>query len=189
MIWLGFIALFVIAKNPPTGFDTAVSNYVQNLNVPFLNPIMSGASFLGETWPSIILAASVAIWFWARGLKREAVWFVIALIVVSSATSLIKNVADRTRPNGDPFSFVSGHTSYFTVFGGYLVINLRKLVRLNRWAMVGRSLLVVAVAIIAFSRIYLGAHWATDVLGGFMLGVLVLMPVLWQVDNPGMVAT
>ncbi|APV44914.1 undecaprenyl-diphosphatase [Dehalogenimonas formicexedens] len=183
LICLGFIILFIIAKNPPSSLDTAISNYFQNLNVPFLNAVMSGASFLGETWPSILLAASVTVWLWVKGLRREAVWFVIALLAVSSTTSLIKNIADRTRPNGEEFSFISGHTSYFTVFGGYLVVNFQKLVHQISLLTLGRAVIITIVAIIAFSRIYLGVHWPTDVLGGFLWGLIVLIPVSWAVDS------
>jgi undecaprenyl-diphosphatase len=189
LILVGFIFLFIIAKNPPLEFDTAIETAFHNLNVPFLNPIMSGASFLGETLPSIVLAILVTIWFWMKGLKREAVIFVIALIAVSSTTSIIKNIAERTRPNGESFSFISGHTSYFTVFGGYLILNLQKLIDKKWLVTIGRYTLFVIVGIIAVSRIYLGAHWPTDVLGGFLWGLIILIPINWWVDNQVRVAT
>jgi undecaprenyl-diphosphatase len=183
MIWLGFIALFIIAKNPPIQFDIQVSDAFRNPGSSIFNDLMNGASLLGETWPSIFLATIVTIWFWIKGLRRQALWFVMALIVVSSTTSMIKDIVDRTRPDGNAFSFISGHTSYFTVFGGYLMFNVQTLVNSNRLVIIWRSGLVVAVAIIAMSRIYLGVHWPTDVLGGFLWGLIVLLPMQWAVDS------
>ena len=189
LILIVFMFLFTVAKNPPNQFDTSIFNTVHNLNLPWLHQVMSGVSFLGETWPSVTLAALATAWLWAKGLKREAVYFVISLIAVSSTTSLIKNIADRTRPNGDDFSFISGHTSYFTVFGGYLLLHLRKLIDRGGLVLAWRSGIIVLVTLIAVSRIYLGAHWPTDVLGGFTWALIILMPIQWRVENPAHVGT
>ncbi len=144
---------------------------------------MQAVSFLGETIPSIIVAAPFVVWLWVKGFRREAVWFVIALAAVSLATGGVKNLIDRTRPDGDELSFVSGHTSYFTVFSGYLVFALKKVIEDRRWIAAWRIGLVLLVILTGFSRVYLGVHWPSDVLGGFVLGVLVLMPVIWIVDR------
>jgi len=190
LILFGFILLSIFAADvPPQPLDQAISGAISGLQSPFLDSLMRAVSFLGETIPSIILPAPFVIWFWVKGRRREAVWFIVSLLAVAVATSVVKNIIDRPRPDGGSLSFVSGHTSYFTVFSGYLFFILKKVIddrgRLLTW----RIGLVVLMVLTGFSRIYLGEHWPTDVLGGFILGVLVLVPVLWRVDNPVRIAT
>lgn len=180
---LAFTLLAVLAGNsPPLPFDTAVFNAIHGLNPSFLDTPMRVVSFLGETAPSILVAAPFAIWLWVKGNRREALGFVIVLAAVAATTSGVKNLFDRTRPDGGDLSFVSGHTSYFTVFFGYLFFTLKKVAEDRKWLIGWRAGLAALVVLTGFSRIYLGAHWPTDVLGGFLLGVLVLDPVLWAVD-------
>ena len=164
-------------------FDQAIFDIIHGLQLAALDPIIKAIEFLGETVPSIILPLPIVAWLWLKGFRREASWFIIALIGISLASVAVKVLVDRTRPNGDPFSFVSGHTSYFTVFFGYLYLTARKVVTGPPLLIFLKTGLVVLLVLTGFSRIYLGEHWPTDVLGGFILGVLVLMPVLWQVDN------
>ncbi|MEL7562997.1 phosphatase PAP2 family protein [Dehalogenimonas sp. 4OHTPN] len=181
------LALFLLAvfigSDPAKAFDTAVFNAVQELRSPFLDAPMRAVSFLGETGPSIIVAVPFAVWLWVKGFRREAVWFVIALAAVAGVTGVLKEIIDRPRPDGGGLSFVSGHTSYFTVFAGYLFFTLQKVVGNRRWLIGWRIGLVALVVLTGFSRVYLGAHWPTDVLGGFLLGILLLAPVLRAVDN------
>ena len=174
---------------PTLPFDKAIFDAIHGAQLPAIDPFMRGIQFLGETIPSIILPIPIVLWFWTKGLRREAIWFVTALVAVSVATLAIKELADRTRPNGDPFSFVSGHASYFTVFGGYLLFTIQKAINENWWLTVLKVMLVAFVVVTGYSRIYLGMHWPTDVVGGFLLGVLVMIPVLWRVDNPARIAT
>jgi undecaprenyl-diphosphatase len=182
---LAFIFLAVMVTNietPP--LDQRVFDIIHGLRAPLVDSLMRSISFLGETGPSIIVAAPFAVWLWVKGFRREAVWFVIALSVVALATGVVKNLVDRTRPDGGGLSFVSGHTSYFTVFSGYLFFALKRLVGDSRWLGAWRIALVLLVVLTGISRVYLGVHWPSDVLGGFLLGILVLVPVLRRVDTP-----
>jgi undecaprenyl-diphosphatase len=189
LIILGFVLLAGLAGAGMLPYDRPLFEAIQSLNSSMLDVPMKAISFLGETVPSIIVAAPFVIWLWVKGFRREAVGFIVALVAVSLATSGVKNLIDRTRPDGGELSFVSGHTSYFTVFSGYLVFIIKKVVDDRRWLTAWRIGMVLLIILTAFSRVYLGVHWPSDVLGGFLLGILVLMPVMWWVDNPGVVAT
>jgi undecaprenyl-diphosphatase len=181
---LAFILLTIfVAGEPPLPLDVAVSDALRGIKSPLLDPIMRGIEFIGEEPVTFLLPVPFVVWLWARGYRNEAVWFAAALIISAAATSIVKNVIDRPRPNGEDLSFVSGHTSYFTVFAGYLYVELNKVIESRRWLVACRAGLVALVVLTGLSRIYLGAHWPTDVLGGFLLGVLVLVPVLWRVEN------
>ncbi len=189
LILLGFVLLAGLADARTLPYDQPLFDAIHNLRSSIFDPPMQAVSFLGETVPSIIIAGPFVIWLWVKGFRREAVGFVVALVAVSLAAGGIKYLIDRTRPNGEEFSFVSGHSSYFTVFSGYLVFALKKVIDDRRWLAAWRIGLVTLIVLTGFSRVYLGVHWPSDVLGGFLVGVLVLMPVVWRVDNPVRVAT
>ncbi|AKG52928.1 membrane-associated phospholipid phosphatase [Dehalogenimonas sp. WBC-2] len=167
----------------PQGFDITLLNIVQGWQTSLLDQLMDGVAFIGETWPSIILAGFFVLWFWLKGYRREALGLVAALVAISLIGSMGKVIIDRTRPDGDQFSFVSGHTAYFTVLTGYLYYYISKVLRDSRWLGVWRAGLVLLLVLTAISRLYLNAHWPTDVLGGFLLGILILIPVMWRLEN------
>jgi membrane-associated phospholipid phosphatase len=100
---------------------------------------------------------------------------------------LVKDLIGRPRPTADlvnvvarlqDYSFPSGHVMYylgFLGFIGFLVFSLLK-------PSLKRSLLLVIIGIpvvlIGVSRIYLGEHWASDVLGSYLLGSLTLVAII-----------
>ena len=164
-------------------FDRILLGQVMDWESSLLEPVMNGMAFIGETWPSILLALMVSGFLWFRGYRREALWFAVALAIVSLATAGIKGLIDRPRPDGGNFSFVSGHTSYFTVFFGFLFSWLRSIICSRCWLTAWRIILVMLLVLTGISRLYLGVHWPTDVIGGFLLGILVLAPVLRQIKK------
>ncbi len=190
LILLAFTLLAgYLADFPTPPLDRAIFEAIHGIQSPVLDPVMRSISYLGETLPAFIITVVAVVAFWVKGFRREALWLAICLAVVWLAASVIKGIIDRARPDGGDFSFVSGHTSYFTAFSGYLFFTLKRTMADRRWLVAGRVALVVFIALMGFSRIYLGDHWPTDVLGGFMLGVLVLVPVLWRVDNTTRITT
>jgi undecaprenyl-diphosphatase len=168
---------------PIQPLDRTLLDAVIGLQSPLLDPLIDAVHFLGETWPAIILPGLTAIWLWVKGFRQLALWLVAALLAESLASVILKAIIDRMRPDGGHFSFISGHTAYFTVFSGYLYVTLKQVIADRRWLIAWRVALVSLVVLTGISRMYLGVHWPTDVLGGFLLGVLVLVPVLWRVDN------
>ena len=114
-----------------------------------------------------------------------------ALVVLISAAPLViglllKVAVGRARPDflvlaSEPsgLSFPSGHALFAIIFGGLLIIladDLVQPVKLRRAVQVGLALLILAVGA---SRVYLGVHYPSDVLGSYLFGVMALLGLVW----------
>jgi len=183
-IFLGFLFLTIMVSLFPVSLlDREFSEELQEHQNPMLNGLMKIISWPGYAPQSIIIALSVSIVFLVIKRKREAIFTALTLSSGLISSSL-KILIDRPRPTEDLVriiqkakyqSFPSGHVLFYVIFFGFLIILMYHLKDLNR------SLRITVAAISAFliftipvSRIYLGAHWFTDVLGSALLGILAL---------------
>jgi len=163
--------------------DLRISLWMQGFD-RLLFPIMYAVSFIGSQLPATVIVVSVAIWLGKSKRRLES-------ILTGSATAIsllaivpaIKLLVDRPRPSpelvqvmttGWGESFPSGHAVYAMVFYGFLFYLTPKLISRPVLARALQAFLVVLIALTMASRIYLGAHWFSDVLGGLFLGGLVL---------------
>ncbi len=196
---LGVIVYFFPVLKP----DVAISQELQEdwLNgLPAgrqaLQPFMAMVSFFGAPWVASISIIFVSFIFLIFSYQREAM-FILGTFVADSINVIIKFIIDRPRPGPsfvevlqrftDP-SFPSAHVVHYVVFFGFLYVVVLSLWRPRKWAGIAISFVFLALIIsVSISRVYLGAHWATDVLGGYMLGFAMLWSLLhfyfrgWQV--------
>ncbi|MEU0564444.1 phosphatase PAP2 family protein [Nonomuraea sp. NPDC005983] len=132
------------------------------------------------SWRAAVLLC--AAWLVYRGAPRPAVWAVITIIVGGFLGTWLKVFVGRERPHfTDPVAvapdqaFPSGHALNATLGAGVLVLLIlpvlrgRPRLRALAWCVAG--FLVLSVA---YTRIALGVHWVSDVVGGVLLGVLVI---------------
>jgi len=165
-------------------FDLEVTRIVQGVQNPGFAAVMQGVSMLGDGWMPVILAGAVTAVFVMLRRWLEVVCILATLGSVLLAVT-VKILVARPRPPSfiiDPddfflfanqFSFPSGHVLFFMVFFGFLAI--LALFSLSGWI---RATAIAAccslVLLIGPSRIYIGAHWASDVIGSYLLGTLFL---------------
>jgi len=163
--------------------DTAVYDWFAGIDLPFAKSLMRFISFFGETIPAVVtVALVVAVLFFYR--RRLEAFFVgampgLGLLLVW----LVKTLLDRLRPNGDGLSFPSGHVTYAIVFAGLLLYLLPELVENKKLVRTLRVVMLLFIVAMVISRLYLGEHWLSDVLGGVLLGGLFLAPTMVLYEN------
>ncbi len=191
MIFVLFLALATfVFYHPVLSVDVLITKEFQENQSPWLRGLMIMVSWLGSNM--IIFALLIlltALVFWLVNLRLEAV-LIAGLSIVSSALNvLIKLIVHRPRPtaglveiiqSATGHSFPSGHVMSYVAFFGLLFSLGFVLFKKNRWW--HYALLIVSaffVILVGPSRIYLGDHWASDVVGGYMFGGLLLGLALW----------
>jgi undecaprenyl-diphosphatase len=159
-----------------SGFDRFVIRLVQGTETEPLTKAMEAVSLIGSTKPVTAIALTImAILFFALGHRKELILFVIALVGSTVLNSVLKNLFERERPSLHRlvevagYSFPSGHSmAAISLYGATAYLLWRHIA--NR---TGRALLIAAAAIvvaaIGFSRIYLGVHYPSDVLGAYLI--------------------
>lgn len=189
LLIISFTLLSVfIAKNPIFPFDIHISLAIQKYQAKWLDKLMLAISFFGELPWSLLSVLVVAALFYFNKYKREALF--IATTLFSGLIILgIKNIINRPRPTSfyvrlvevNRFqSYPSGHVLSYILFFGFLIVlmqNLKTIALVWRNLITGISAFLILT--IAPSRIYLGAHWFTDTLGGFLLGLICLFPLCY----------
>lgn len=189
IICVGFLILTLLVITFPTSWiDLKFSEEIQEHQNQSLYFFMIAVSWFGNTWESISVVLLTTILLILFKFRREAL-FCFLTLGIGVLTYSIKVFINRPRPNSDFVkvlteakyqSFPSGHTSFYLVFFGLISFFIYH----HKWFKKGYriSLIVIFMSLIflvPISRIYLGAHWFTDVLGGFFIGVAYLTILLF----------
>jgi len=157
-------------------FDHAVLNGVRGWHADWLTAVMKFFTFVGSTEAAAVIVLLAMYWI-RRRLKnrREALLFMTAVAGAGLFNLLLKYWFQRPRPElglveAGGFSFPSGHSMGAIALYGLLAYLLRRQfadgVERSLWLLVSAAMILC----IGFSRIYLGVHYPSDVIGGFFAG-------------------
>ena len=194
--WLLFVGipatlvLYILAWAYPTfpGDEAALIRF-QALRTGWLDDTAVGFANLGVLWV-FLPAAGVLIVFLFLTRRYADIGLVFGGFMVVGLGYGMKLLIDRPRPDYqiiEPFasglSFPSGHSLLAVILGGLLVYLLDQWMRsvLPRRAI--QAGLILVVAGLGASRVYLGVHWPSDVIGSYLLGVLALVGLVWVRNN------
>jgi undecaprenyl-diphosphatase len=193
---MGFYALIVVSiigltifvqNHPISSFDLHMTQEIQEQRAWDLTLPMKFISVFGdaEVAPLSIIIAS--LFFFLTYRRREA-YFTLAVIIPDLFNMLIKILIHRPRPtleNAKIFlsfnqsSFPSGHVVHYVVFFGFLLTVMIVDKNISTvWKIFIGILSTFLILSVSISRIYLGAHWTTDVIGGYLFGFVYLGIIL-----------
>lgn len=182
-VFAGFtLGVFGVWNADP--FDVAIASQVSRWREPALTDVMLIITSLGDSAYLIFMGFLIAAAFAARRAWRATGAAVTAFLILPLAVSTVKATLARVRPTAelysgaDAFSFPSGHAANSAlIYGTLALMAFTSLKGAAKW--VATSALVLLIILIAFSRIYIGAHWPSDALAGLALGAGVLSMLSW----------
>ncbi len=174
--WL-FIGIIedVIGNDPLVHLDTALYQNLQALRTEPGDAVMIAITEIGDATVVVSVALAVLVWLLVRRAWRTAAYWTVAIVGATLLNTVIKVALHRPRPNESlytgwsAFSFPSGHSTVNVVLYGFLaLLVVQGITRRARLPVILGAALISLL--IAFSRLYLGAHWASDVAGGIAFG-------------------
>ena len=113
--------------------------------------------------------------------KKVPIAITLNLIISTALNVLLKNIINRPRPDGyriiseTGYSFPSGHSMISMAFYGLILYIVFKNVKNKNIRNLLTVLIAILIFLIGFSRIYLGVHYVSDVLGGFIISIAYLI--------------
>lgn len=133
----------------------------------------------------LVIASAFVVWRW---LGRLEAGLILTTGLSPLAYSILKLAVNRPRPSPDLVEvfvtekgsgFPSGHAFFAVVFLGLLAYFVFTHVRKRGLRVLALLGLLTLILLIGASRVYLGAHWSSDVLGGYLVGAVFLALLVW----------
>jgi undecaprenyl-diphosphatase len=181
------VLTFLVKTTPSFAIDLQITRTIQSINFPPFASLMSIISWPGFGPQSFIITGLVILVIYVLGLHWEAVMALTAAFLSTSINLLAKDLVQRPRPLAslvnvidilNSYSFPSGHVMYYLGFLGFIGFLVFSMMKPSIKRSIFLLLIGIPVLLVGVSRIYLGEHWASDVLGSYLLGTLTLVATI-----------
>lgn len=191
---IAFILLTILAKkNPYFPFDLLITRAIQQIQSPLFLAIMNFITLLGINIYVAILLVLGTVFFLRKGLIKEGFFLACSTLGAEALADIFKIIVARPRPSHELIkqvgqftihdSFPSGHVMFYIGFFGFLLFLTFTLMKKRLKRNILLSLFLLLIILIGPSRIYLGAHWFSDVIGAYLLGSLWLAGIIYLYNH------
>lgn len=177
---VSLIIFLILGYLVKTGNEIFLDNVVYNFISKFINNnlthIVKFITFLGSAFVVIVITINVLI---VLKNKRVGLFMALDLIIITIFQHILKPIFKRSRPidinliEETNYSFPSGHSLTAMAFYGFIIYLIYK--SNLKYKKVYMILLGILILLIGLSRVYLGVHFITDVLGGFTFSLFYLI--------------
>lgn len=176
------IIFYILLRTVNNGSVAVFDNVIYSFVKPYISDSMTKiAKMITELGNIYVMIPTIIIFYIFNKDKSFNKYFTINLIIVFLFNFFIKNLVQRPRPldinliieNG--FSFPSGHSMVSCGYYGFLIYYITKLPWKRIYKILLNTFLVLLIVTIGLTRIYLGVHFASDVIAGFVVAILYLI--------------
>lgn len=164
-------------------FDTLILQSLSTIRSPLLTEIIFFVTFFGGPFLLVGTTLLIILLTYKRHMK-ECLLFIFTLGMGTTINIVLKNLFGRNRPDLSPlqsltdYSFPSGHAMNSFIFYALIAYFIYHFTGKRRLSAVISVLLLLLVVLIGLSRVYLGVHYPTDILGGYIAGLFIFVAVL-----------
>lgn len=167
--------------------DEEVLEAFQGLETSWLSAAARNVTQLGSAAVIAVSILALGTFLWITGRRRDAMGCVFIALAELSGFG-IKELVGRPRPEFVLFplapesaAFPSGHAVHAVLFFGFLIHLCWFHMGSTRLRVALQGFIALSILTISVSRIYLGVHWPSDVLGGYLYGAFFLWILIWAV--------
>ncbi|WP_193224655.1 phosphatase PAP2 family protein [Bacillus sp. B1-b2] len=176
-ILLFILTIIAVSNEGELAFDRAITDFIHTLIPSSLDPFFEGVSELGDKIGIGIVALLFVILLWWKKKDYAGIAaFVLCVGLGNEVNKVVKDLIARPRPvtahiqEADTLSFPSGHAMVGLLLYLFIAHLLAKDLKSNAAKLVLAGVAMLLILLIGISRIVLGAHYPTDVIGGFLFG-------------------
>lgn len=167
-----------IFQNEIGYFDNTIYSIISNCITEPITTILKLITNLGGAIGLITISLIILIFI---KNKKIGIYTSINLIIIAAINQVLKHIIQRPRPiefriiNENGYSFPSGHSMVSMAFYGFLIYIAYKNIE-NKYIKIAICIILsILILLIGISRIYLGVHYASDVIGGFCFSIAYLI--------------
>ena len=191
-LWLALAAITAVlsiygANSVDPAWEVDATNWVQSASPDALHELAKFMTVIGRSPISTVIPAVAIVAMWVLGQRHLSI-FLAAAALARVLSTVVKELVDRPRPSasvvdvtyqlGGP-SFPSGHVVGATLFYGFLIYCAEISISNKPVRRLVQGSLAMVIVLMGYARVELGAHWPTDVLGGYCISLLVLTAMVW----------